>query len=107
MPRGKVRCTYVTDAGQSFWVWVDRDAQADPNRGWVLVSSSAIPGLARGWLPRRVVGVDLEGNIRYARIATTTALLWTGTVKVWTFEGSDRTLHAANVIGRQEEQPFG
>lgn len=105
MPRGRVRCTYVTDAGQSFWLWVDRDSQADANRGWVISPAGTQTALARQFLPRRVIGIDDQGHTRYTRTATTAAPLWTGTVTTWSYEGSDRLLHTATVVGRQEERP--
>lgn len=104
MPRGRVRCVYVTDAGLNFWLWVDRDTQADLSRGWALASTATQTALARQALPRRVIGVDSEGHTRYTRIGTVTAPLWTGTVTSWTFEGSDRLMHIATVVGRQQER---
>lgn len=104
MPRGRVRCTYVTDSGQAFWVWVDRDSLADANRGWVLSPSGTQTALARQFLPRRVIGVDAEGHTRYSRIATVNAPLWTGAVSSWSYEGTDRLLHQATVVGRQAER---
>lgn len=105
MPRGKARCTYVTDLGLSYWVWVDRDSLADANRGWALASLPALSSLARGFLPRRVVGIDTAGSVRYARCGTNTAALWTGAVTSWSYEGTDGLPHQATVIGRQEERP--
>lgn len=104
MPRGRVRCTYVTDAGLSFWLWVDRDAQADPNRGWVLTPTGTLTALARQFLPRRVIGVDTEGHTRYTRTGTASAPLWTGVATTWSYEGSDGLSHLATVVGRQEER---
>ena len=107
MPRGRVRCTYVTDAGASFWVWVDRDSQADANRGWSVAPAGTLTALARQSLPRRLVGVDGDGHTRYIRIGTVSAPLWTGLVATWSFEGTDRLVHTATVIGRQQEQLSG
>jgi hypothetical protein len=104
MPRGLVRCTYVADTGFAYWLWVDRDAQADPNRGWVLAPPGELDALGRQWLPRRVVGVDSDGHTRYTRIGNVGAALWTGGVATWLYEGTDLALHVATVVGRQEER---
>lgn len=104
MPRGKARCRYETDQGLFFWTWVDRDALADPNRGWILATVPAQTPLSRGLLPRRVVGTDELGHTRYARVGTPQAPLWTGVVATWVFEGSDGLPHTATRIGRQEER---
>lgn len=95
---------YVTDVGKRFWLWVDRDSQADANRGWVPMLSEDLDPLPRGWLPRRVVGVDGLGATQRARVASVTAPLWTGVVRTWSFEATDRTLQIATVIGRQAER---
>jgi len=107
MPRGLARCTYVTDLGLSFWLWVDRDNQADANRGWDVAPAGTLAPLGRQWLPRRVVGLDDLGHVRYARVGRVDAPLWTGGVAAWTYEGSDGQIHAATVIGRQEERAPG
>jgi len=104
MPRGRVRCTYVTDLGLSFWLWVDRDSQADANRGWGVAPVGTLAPLGRQWLPRRVVGVDEEGHTRYTRVGHVEALLWSGVVATWLYEGSDGLPHVATVVGRQEER---
>jgi len=105
MPRGLVRCTYVTDLGLSFWLWVDRDSQADASRGWTLAPSGTLAPLGRQWLPRRVVGVDADGHTRYARVGSVTAALWTGQTPSWSYTGTDSLPHVATVVGRQEERP--
>jgi hypothetical protein len=104
MPRGLVRCTYVTDVGTEFWLWVDRDAAADPNRGWVEAPLGALYPLGRQWLPRRVIGLDSDGHTRYTRIGNVGAALWLGNATTWAYEGTDQALHVATVVGRQEER---
>jgi hypothetical protein len=104
MPRGRARCTYVTDTGLAFWVWVDRDALADPNRGWVEAPPGELAPLGRQFLPRRVIGLDSDGHTRYSRIGTVAAELWTGSATTWLYEGSDLELHVATVVARQEER---
>jgi hypothetical protein len=105
MPRGLARCTYVTDTGAEFWLWVDRDALEDPNRGWVQAPLGALASLGRQWLPRRVIGLDSDGHTRYTRIGNVGAALWTGGAATWTYEGTDQELHVATVVARQEERP--
>lgn len=107
MPRGLARCTYVTDLGLSFWLWVDRDSLADTSRGWVVAPSGTLAPLGRQWLPRRVVGVDADGHTRYTRVGRVDAALWTGGVSTWTYEGTDSLAHVATVVGRQEERSPG
>jgi hypothetical protein len=104
MPRGLARCTYVTDLGLSFWLWVDRDSLADVNRGWVQSPTGTLAPLGRQWLPRRVVGVDDQGHTRYTRVGTADCPLWTGGAASWSYEGSDGLSHTATVVGRQEER---
>jgi len=105
MPRGRARCTYVTDAGDEFWVWVDRDSLGDANRGWVEAPLGALFPLGRQWLPRRMVGLDSDGHTRYTRIGNVGAALWTGAATQWAYEGSDQVQHVATVVARQEERP--
>lgn len=104
MPRGFARCLYVTDLDKTFWLWVDRDSVLDPNRGWVETSGEGLDPLPRGWLPRRVIGMDALGNTQRARVGTVSAALWVGVARTWQFEASDRTLQTATVIGRQAER---
>jgi len=104
MPRGLVRCTYVTDLGLSYWLWVDRDSQLDANRGFLVAPIGVLSPLGRQWLPRRVVGVDAEGHTRYTRVGTPECALWTGLASSWSYEGSDGLRHVATVVGRQEER---
>jgi hypothetical protein len=105
MPRGRVRAIYVTDASTAFWVWVDRDAFADPNRGWTAAPPGTSSPLGRGFLPRRVVGVDSTGKTHYARCATTNSALWVTEGATWTIEGTDGQLYTAHRVGRQQEHP--
>ena len=104
MPRGLVRCVYLTDLSTPFWLWVDRDSQADPNRGWDLAPFGELWSLPRQFLPRRVVGLDADGHVRYTRVGHVGAQLWLGNATTWSYEGTDQLLHTATVIGRQEER---
>ena len=104
MPRGFRWAVYETDDGRLFSVRVDADAVLDPNRGWLTASVGTTNPLPRGWLPRIVVGIDVAGHIRHARIGRLDAALWTGVASTWTFEASDRSVQVATVIGRRQEQ---
>lgn len=106
MPRGYVRAVYETDTGEQFQLLVDADAAEDASRGWVVTGASALPQLPRGWLPRRVVGIDESGVQLEARVGLNTAALWVGTVNQWTIIGTDGALHTATVVVRQEERRF-
>src|SRR5262245_44512560 len=104
MPRGRRRCIYHTDTDKLFWLWVDADSVSDPNRGWVEMSPNQLDPLPRGWLPRRVFGVDPLGKTQRVRVASVSAPLWTGSAQTWQFEASDRSLVTATRIGRQSER---
>jgi hypothetical protein len=104
MPRGRARAAYVADDGLAYWVWVDRDALADPNRGWAEVTPGSLTVLGRGVLPRRIVGVGQDGRSVFTRVGTTAAFLWTGAATSWAFEGTDGEVYTAFRIGRQEER---
>jgi hypothetical protein len=103
MPRGYVWAGYQDDTGAIYAARVDADYQLQVERGWQIVDRFATPQLPRGWIPRRVVGVDENGNSREAICATTQADLWTGAVIQFTFNGSDQLPHVAQVIARHME----
>lgn len=105
--RGFVRAIYQGDAGVQFQLLVDADSAADPNRGWVVLGEEVLPYLPRGFLPRRVVGIDETGRQVSTRVATVSAALWDGSVVQWTFEGSDLALHTATLTNRQQERQIG
>lgn len=107
MPRGFVRCIYVTDDGREYQLLVDADAAEDGSRGWVQVGSETRPYAPRGFLPRRVVGIDESGRQQSARVASTGAALWSGTVTEWSVEGSDGQRHTAVVVTYQQEKQIG
>jgi hypothetical protein len=106
-PRGFVRCIYVTDEGVEYQLQVDAESAEDAARGWVTLGVERRPYLPRGFLPRRVVGVDESGRQQSARVATVDAALWTGTVLEWTFEASDGSLETARVTNYQQERQVG
>jgi len=105
--RGFVRAIYVTDDGVEFQLLVDADSAEDPARGWVVLGSETRPYAPRGFLPRRVVGVDETGRQQSTRVGTVTCALWSGTVTEWTFEASDGTFPTATVTNLQGEKQFG
>ena len=103
MPRGFSWCLYVTNAGQSFALWVAADRQTDANRGWVITSDPSVPPLPRGWTPRRVYGIDDQRRYRSCRVASLSAPLWTGAVTTFSVRGADGISHTVNVLGRTDE----
>lgn len=107
MPRGYGRYAYVDDQGKTGWLWVDRDSASDVNRGWISADPVLVAPLGRQTLPRRVVGIDVDGHFRYARVATVGAALWVGTATQWTYTGTDSLPHVATVVGRQSERRPG
>jgi len=106
-PRGFVRCLYVADDGTEYQLLVDAEAAADPARGWIELVESARPYAPRGFLPRRVVGIDDTGRQQSTRIGNVTADLWSGAVVSWTFEASDGSLQTAIVTNYQQERQLG
>lgn len=107
MPRGFVRCVYEADDGTLFALMVDADEAEDGARGWATEGAELLPLLPRGWLPRRVVGIDSSGRQQEARVAFTGAALWSGAVTSWSFMTSDGTTDTAQLVLRQAERPRG
>src|SRR5215469_7662687 len=103
MPRGFVWAAYFSDDGRQFALRVDADEAQQPERGWTVIDDVATVPFPRGWLPRRVRGIDENGHPRSTRVATTDADLWTGVVGVFTIEGSDQLMHQVTVLGRDQE----
>lgn len=102
--RGFVSAIYVTDNGRQFRVRVDADSAADDARGWVTDSADDFSGLPRGFLPRRVIGIDETGRQQEARIGTVTAALWTGAATAFAVEGTDGNTYVATVTVLQQER---
>lgn len=103
MPRGFRWCVYETDDGRLFGLRVDADLLAQGDRGWSTIGVELTNPFPRGWLPRRVRGIDGEGNIRYTRIGRLTSPLWTGAQGTFVFQGSDLVAKVATVVGWQGE----
>jgi len=104
MPRGFVWAVYETDDGRLFGLRVDADLVAQGDRGWLTVGADLTNPLPRGWLPRRVRGIDTDGNIRYARAGRLDAPIWVGSVSTFLVQGSDGLPRAATIVGRQGER---
>jgi len=78
VPRGFEWCVYEADDHQLFAVQVDADYQLQTGRGFeTLAPEGALP-VPRGWLIRKVVGVEPLGREHMATVASVTAPLWTG-----------------------------
>lgn len=101
--RGFTRAVYVDDSGARFQCQVANDQVEDASRGWDVTDATILPLLPRGFLPRRVVGIDDTGRQQSTRVATVEAALWTGTVTTFTVEASDQTTVTATVVLRQQE----
>jgi hypothetical protein len=107
MPRGFVRAVYVSDDGTEFALLVDADHAGDPGRGWTQPAGELLAYAPRGFLPRRVVGVDETGRQQTALIGNIEAPLWTGVQTTFSVEASDQTTIEAIVVLRQQEVQFG
>jgi hypothetical protein len=104
MARGRSWNLYVDDLGALWAVLVDVDYAADPDRGWTAVDPTVVAQLPRGWLPRKVVGLDSLGNQILAIAATTAAPIWSGAVATFSFFATDQLAHDATIIGRRSER---
>lgn len=95
---------YVTDDGRQFRLRVDGDSAADDARGWATDGADDLSALPRGFLPRRVIGIDETGTQQEARIGTVTAALWTGAATAFAVEGTDGNTYVATVTVLQQER---
>lgn len=103
MARGFVFAIYQDDDGLLWRLRVDADHAAELSRGWLTEGAEELPPLPRGWLPRRVVGLDTSGREQAARVATVDADLWTGTAISFELMLSDGSTDTALVVARQGE----
>jgi hypothetical protein len=103
-PRGFVWAVYETDDGRLFALRVDAFAVSAGDRGWSTASVGTTNPLPRGWSPRIVVGIDVNGHIRHTRAGRVDAPVWTGASTFWQYEASDGSVQVATVIGRRQEQ---
>lgn len=104
MPRGFVWCVYETDDGRLFGLRVDADLVLQGDRGWLTTGAELTNPLPRGWLPRRVRGIDTDGNVRYARAGRVDAPIWNGTATTFVVQGSDQLPKTVTIVGRQGER---
>jgi hypothetical protein len=102
--RGLVWAVYIDDDGRSWSRRVDADQVDDPGRGWSSEDVTNWLPLPRGWLPRKVRGLDEEGRTGFAVVASVEAPLWTGAQSTFTIEGTDQLPHEAIVVERFAER---
>jgi len=77
VPRGFQWSVYVADDGGVYAVRVDADYALQSQRGLETVASAGYQPLPRGWLARRVRGVEPSGRTHYAVVGNVSAALWT------------------------------
>jgi hypothetical protein len=107
MTRGFVWASYIDDQAVAYAVRVDADYFADLDRGWTPGDPLNQPQLARGWKPRRVLGLDEDGNLVHALAGSVDAPIWNGDAPTFTFNGTDQLPHTARIIARQSEKRLG
>lgn len=95
--RGFVWAIYNSDDGNQYALRVDADYAAMPERGWTVPAPAGMPPYPRGWMIRKVVGLDSDGHPRKAGVGSITADLWTGVVKTFDINASDETVHTVTV----------
>jgi len=104
MPRGFVWGRYVDNFGNTWALRVDADYATMDERGWDTTNITGLFPLPRGWLPRRVVGVDETGRLQSAISATTDSLLWSGLSSSFAIEANDGSLVICTVTGFEAER---
>jgi hypothetical protein len=95
--------TYFDDLNRPWALRVDDDYFRQPARGWFTQASSDSFPFPRGWFPRRVIGVDTNGNFRTAVAPSTSSPIWTGGSLFFSIEASDQSLVSCQVVGRLQE----
>lgn len=103
MPRGFTTSIYVDDDGNAWSLRVDADEQLESSRGFDAAGDLPLSPLPRGWLPRRVVGLDSSGSAQHARVGRVDADLWTGVATNFVLMLSDGTADTAVVVALQRE----
>lgn len=98
MPRGYVWAIYTADSGAQFALAVDADYQLQLGRGFVALAEPGLAPLPRGWLPRRVVGVEPSGRAHTATVASTAAPLWDGSEATFDIVDSNGELQTCTVV---------
>lgn len=98
MPRGYVWCDYVADDGALFALRVDADYQLQPQRGMALAESPGQIPVPRGWIPRRVVGLEASGRRHTAVVGHLGADLWTGASTAFDIVDTNGDIQTCTVI---------
>lgn len=93
MARGFVYALYTRDdRATQYAKQVDREAAADPVRGWSAADPTGHPTWPLRALPRRVYGVSpTSGRRNHTIVASVDADLWTGLANAFVSETSDPT----------------
>lgn len=102
--RGFTWCKYVADDATEWALLVDSDYAEHPERGWVPAAGGELLPFPRGWLARRVLGIDSSGRTQSAIVATVTADLWTGATVAFSVETSDGDTATCRVTRRLQER---
>jgi len=98
MPRGYVWSVYETDVGDLYSLRVDADYALQPGRGFNTRAPAGLSPLPRGWLPRRVVGVEPAGRSHTATVASLASELWVGTSNTFDIVDSNGDLQTCTVV---------
>jgi hypothetical protein len=104
MPRGFAWAYYESDDGVTYALRVDQDYVEMPERGWTAPAVAGTPVYPRGWVPRKVVGLDEAGHPREALVGTVTCDLWTGAATTFVINATDELPHTCTVTGRRSER---
>lgn len=104
MIRGYSWAKYTADDGSQWALLVDADYISQPERGWGEGDAEGLYPVPRGWLPRKVMGIDSSGRIQTAIVASVDAPLWTGAVSTFSVESTDGTTATCVVTKRLQER---
>jgi hypothetical protein len=106
MTRGRVWAYYESDDGNVYALQVDADYADELARGWAWPAAAGTPPYPRGWRARFVAGVDENGAIRHATVASVDADLWTGLATTFVIAGTDGADHICTVFETVQERLF-
>lgn len=104
MARGFTWGTYFDDLGRTWALQVDDDYFRSPERGWFTQATPGSSPFPRGWLPRRVIGIEPSGSFHTAVSPSTSSPIWIGTASQFTIEATDGQLVTCTVTGRFQER---
>jgi hypothetical protein len=102
--RGYVWAYYESDDGNTYALKVDADYAAAAERGWTAPAAPGTPIYPRGWIPRKVTGIDPSGQRREALVASVAADLWTSAATTFDITGTDETTYTCTVHKRLKER---